>query len=312
MKVMVTGAGGFLGSHICQYFGEAGHPVAAVGRFATDVAFASSYPGLELLAGMTLPDPAFVRAVTTFKPDLVVHGAASAKVAESVTRPYFDFQQSVDVCAYVLDTLRQHAPRATFVLLSSAAVYGNPPELPIREETGPQPMSPYGYHKWLCELVVEEYRTLFGMRTATLRIFSAYGERLQRQVVHDLCTQMLTRGDDVRVFGTGHETRDFVHARDVAQAVECVAKAPLVGPAVFNVASGVETSVASLTELLARQLDCRKHITFTDETLPGYPTNWRANISKLEALGYRERVTLADGLHRYCRWLADALKGRRG
>ena len=99
MKVMVTGAGGFLGSHICQYFGEAGHPVAAVGRFATDVAFASSYPGLELLAGMTLPDPAFVRAVTTFKPDLVVHGAASAKVAESVTRPYFDFQQSVDVCA---------------------------------------------------------------------------------------------------------------------------------------------------------------------------------------------------------------------
>jgi UDP-glucose 4-epimerase len=303
MKVMVTGAGGFLGSHICQYFGERGHPIAAVGRFAADVAVVQGYPGLELLAGMTLPDPAFVRAVTAFRPDLVVHAAASAKVADSVARPYFDFQQSVDVCAFVLDTLRQHVPNASFVLLSSAAVYGNPTELPICEAMPCAPVSPYGYHKWLCELVVEEYRTLFGMRASVLRIFSAYGERLRRQVVHDLCRQMLEGDGPVRVFGSGAESRDFLHARDVAQAIACVARAPSGSPSVFNVASGSETRIDALTEALVEVLGCTRSITFTGESLPGYPTNWRADVSRLAALGFQPDVPLRDGLTRYAAWL---------
>ncbi|MBM4357068.1 MAG: NAD-dependent epimerase/dehydratase family protein [Deltaproteobacteria bacterium] len=303
MKVMVTGAGGFLGSHICQYFGERGHPVAAVGRFAADIPVVKSYPRLELLAGMTLPDPAFVRAVTTFRPDLVVHAAASAKVADSVARPYFDFQQSVDVCAFVLDTLRQHVPETTFVLLSSAAVYGNPMALPIREGMPCAPVSPYGYHKWLCELVVEEYRALFGLRTSVLRIFSAYGERLRRQVVHDLCRQALEGEGPVRVFGTGSESRDFVHARDVAQAIECVAHAPSGSPSVFNVASGSETRIDALVRTLLDVLGCTRSVTFTGESLPGYPTNWRADVSRLASLGFQPGVTLDDGLTRYARWL---------
>jgi len=311
MRVMVTGAGGFLGSHLCQYFGERGNAIAAVGRFAGDAAISSAYPGLELLAGMTLPDPAFVRAVTAFKPDVVVHAAASAKVADSVARPYFDFQQSVDVCAFVLDTVRQHAPSAAFVLLSSAAVYGNPSDLPIREDAPCAPMSPYGYHKWLCELVVEEYRSLFGVRASVLRIFSAYGERLGRQVVHDVARQMLEGQGDVKVFGTGAESRDFVHARDVAHAVECALTASAGQPATYNVGSGVETTVQELVTILARVLNCDRRVMFTDEKLPGYPTNWRADMTRLEGLGFRPKVGLESGLAKYGRWLRAAQGGAR-
>ncbi|MSP26559.1 MAG: NAD-dependent epimerase/dehydratase family protein [Myxococcales bacterium] len=301
MRVLVTGAGGFLGTHICQYFGSRGHAIAALGRFAADEAVAERYPGLELLLGMTLPDPAFARALDAFRPEVVVHCAASALVADSVKRPYRDFRRSVDVCAYVLHTLHARVPDCAFVLLSSASVYGNPQTLPTSEQAPCTPASPYGYHKWLSELVTEEYRTLFGMRTAVLRIFSAYGERLGRQVVYDLCRKMTGPDSDVRVFGTGHESRDFVHAHDVAQAVLRVVS-PAADAAVYNVATGVETTIVTLAETLAKLLRCEKPIVFTGEELPGYPINWRADISRLSALGYRPEVTLEDGLAAYCRW----------
>jgi UDP-glucose 4-epimerase len=299
MKILVTGAGGFLGWHICQHLGRSGHTIAAVGRFSGDAAIGGRYPGLELLAGMTLPDPAFERAVKAFRPDVLVHCAGTAQVADSVKRPYLDFQRSVDVCAYVLEALHQNAPAAQFVLLSSASLYGNPQHLPVAETARCAPLSPYGYHKWLCELVVEEYRTLFGMRTAILRIFSAYGRGLRRQVVYDLCEKMLNAQGPVRVFGTGAESRDFVHASDVAQAVACVAAG---ASGIYNVGSGTETSVADLVRFLADQLHCDKEIVFTNEQLPGYPTNWRADISHLEALGFRPAVSLRQGLADYCRW----------
>ncbi len=181
-SLLVTGAGGFLGSHICQYFGARGHKIAALGRFASDDSLDAMYPNLRLLAGMTLPDPAFIKAVRHFRPDLVVHCAGTASVAASVQRPYTDFQSTVEVCAFVLNTLHDHAPGCKFILLSSAAVYGEPSTLPVSESTPCDPISPYGYHKWLCELLVREYRSLFNMNASSLRIFSAYGERQQRLV----------------------------------------------------------------------------------------------------------------------------------
>ena len=302
MRVLVTGAGGFLGSHICQHFGAAGHAIAAVGRFATDDRVAAAYPGLTLLAGMTLPDPAFVRAVKSFRPELVVHCAAGANVADSLEHPYRDFQGSVDGCAYVLHVLRESAPEAGFVLLSSAAIYGNPATQPIAEDARCAPNSPYGYHKWLCELVVEEYRTLFGMRTAILRVFSAYGEGLRRQVVHDLCRRIAGSDPEVRVVGTGHESRDFVHARDVARAVDCASRALGAGPPIYNVASGSETTVRELAALLAELLDCNKPIVFTDEQLPRSPSNGSADVSRMIAAGFRAEVPLREGLAGSCRW----------
>jgi UDP-glucose 4-epimerase len=322
MRVLVTGAGGFLGSNICQHFGEAGHAIAAVGRFAGNGEIATNYPGLELLAGMTLPDPAFERAAKSFRPDVVVHCAATALVADSVKRPYADFQRSVDVCAYVLQVLHQTVPDCVFILLSSASLYGNPEVLPISESARCAPLSPYGYHKWLCELVVEEYRALFNMRVGILRIFSAYGAGLRRQVLYDLCSKMTDASPDVRLFGTGQESRDFVHARDVAQAVACVAAAagaPLLSPpavtplrlpaapAIYNVGSGIETTIAELAHMLADELGCDKEIVFSNQQLPGYPTNWRGDISRLQGIGYRPGVALRQGIGEYCRWFRSTV-----
>lgn len=301
-RVLVTGAGGFLGGHISRHFGSRDCPVAAVGRFRSMLDIGRNYPNLSLLGGMTLPDPAFADIVARFQPDLLVHCAGTSSVADSVRAPYADFQRTVDVCAFALETVRRHAPRCRFIHLSSASVYGQPKRLPIDETAPCAPLSPYGFHKRMCETLVEEYGSLHGLSTAIVRIFSAYGENLRRQVVFDLCGKILAaRNGRFDVIGTGKESRDFIHASDVALAVETIHSAQATG--IFNLGSGIETTVESLVGILCEELgtDCEPR--YGRKGRPGDPLNWRADISRLAALGYRPKLTLSAGLRRYCRWL---------
>jgi len=305
---MVTGAGGFLGSHIAQYFGENGHKIAAVGRFNTTSAFTSLYPNLWKLCGMTLPDARFIDVIKEFTPDLLVHCAGTASVSDSVLDPYGDFQRTVEVCAFTLEAVRKHAPACRFILLSSAAVYGNPLQLPIPEEAPCKPVSPYGYHKLMCESLVEEYGRLHGLNTAILRIFSAYGERLSKQVVYDLCCKFSKRDcDEVKLDGTGTETRDFIHARDVARSIEYLCTSNIDG--IFNVASGAQTSIGSLALTLKEMMKSNKEICFTGKSRAGDPLYWQADITRLSAIGFTQSILLEEGLERYCAWFSSLAKG---
>lgn len=306
-RVLVTGAGGFLGRHICRYFGERGHAVAAVGRFNTTAEGSQDYPNLWRFCGMTLPDHAFVKAVREFQPQLVVHAAGTASVPESVQDPYRDFRNTVDVWAFVLETLRQECPDSTIALLSSASVYGNPLSLPIPETAACRPISPYGYHKWLCELLAEEYRHLHGLQVAVLRIFSAYGDHLRKQVVYDLCRKIMDpQTESVEVYGTGDESRDFIHALDVAQAVDRIWGAEAQGT--FNVASGAQTTIRELVTLLEGTLKSEKPIVFSGASRSGDPRNWQANIGKLAGLGFAPNVPLPVGVERFCSWYLEQVR----
>lgn len=299
-RTLITGAGGFLGSHIASHLGENGHRIAAVGRFAT-LPGMMEIPNLWKLCGMTLPDHRFKDAVREFQPTLVVHCAGTASVANSVEAPYTDFHRTAEVCADVLETLRTCAAGCHFILLSSAAVYGNPQALPVTEETSLRPISPYGYHKLICELLAEEYRTLHGIPTAVLRIFSAYGEGLRRQVIHDLFQKFADpKSNVVEIFGTGEETRDFIHASDVARIVELIAETGVSD--VFNAASGSETSVRQLAAMISSEFGLQKEIIFNGMRRPGDPVNWRADVSRLSAIGFRPMVTLQAGIAAYQRW----------
>ena len=306
-RSMVTGAGGFLGSWIASHLGKKGHRIAAVGRFTTFPG-TKEIPNLWKLCGMTLPDGRFEEAVREFRPTLLVHCAGTASVADSVSAPYVDFHRTAEVCAYVLETLRKLSPGCHFILLSSAAVYGNPFSLPVAEDSLLRPISPYGYHKQICELLAEEYGTLHGIPTSVLRIFSAYGEGLRKQVVHDLFNKfMATDPTSVEIFGTGEETRDFIHAEDVARIVELVAASGATG--VFNAASGCETTIRELASMIATVLDSPKRILFNGLRRQGDPVNWRADISRLYALGFRPAMTLREGIATYRQWLLEESGG---
>jgi UDP-glucose 4-epimerase len=291
---MVTGAGGFLGSHVADHFASLGHELVAVGRFSGFSPIHTKNGSVKIV-GMTLPDRRFVDAVRNYRPKLLVHCAGTASVPNSVAEPYVDFQRTVDVCAFVIETLRTQAPDCHFVYLSSAAVYGNPEVQPITEETPTRPVSPYGYHKMLCELLTREAAELQGMRTSVVRIFSAYGSRQQKQVVFDLFRRFSDPvGNKVEILGTGDETRDFVHAHDVARSIEVLSRTQATG--IFNVASGQSTSIRQLAELLSQTVRSSKELVFSGQRRVGDPIQWRADITKLTKLGYVPSISLQQGL----------------
>ena len=236
-------------------------------------------------------------------PRACVHAAGRASVALSREDPATDFHDSVIVTFELLNALRLHAPACRTVLLSSAAVYGNPASLPICETETPAPLSPYGFHKLQCEGLAGEFRRVYGLAVGSARIFSAYGKGLRRQVVWDICARALAPGA-LRLRGTGAESRDFIHATDVAGALASILeKAPLQGEC-YNVASGQETTIATLARQLLRHLGQAGEAQFGEAENPDDPKNWRADITRLEKLGFRPRVSLDRGLAEVAEWAA--------
>ncbi len=287
MVALVTGANGFLGGYIADALAGAGHEVARAGR-----------PEVEV------PSPELARLVRERPPGLVVHCAGPASVAGSMEDPHRDFEGSVVVLSDLLELLRALPDPPRTLLLSSAAVYGEPRSLPIGEDAEPAPLSPYGFHRLACEVIAHEYHEIYGLPTAAMRIFSAYGEGLRRQILWDVCRRLLDEGE-AELFGTGEESRDFVHASDVARAALAIADGGAFEGEHYNVASGRETTVAELAGLLARTLGLDPGvITFSGKRRAGDPANWRADIARVAALGFEPRVPIEDGATAYARWAA--------
>ncbi len=288
-SVMVIGGGGFIGRHVCRHFSRLGWEVLSVGRGVPD----------ELTEHILtdLPDPQLADLFTRFKPHLCVHCAGRASVALSVTDPHGDFLANPVLTASLLELIRQKAKQCAFVTISSASVYGNPDRLPIREEDQLSPVSSYGYHKLMEELLCREYATLHGLRTASLRVFSAYGAELRRQVVWDIACKTLTSLDGrVTLRGTGTESRDFIHGQDVALCVQMVAQyGKMLGEA-YNAASGIEVPIAQLAERILSAANSRAKLEFDGVAPDGYAHRWHADISQLEKLGFKPNIDLETGL----------------
>jgi UDP-glucose 4-epimerase len=296
--LLLTGAAGFLGRATAREFLERGWKIHGL-----DVAPSENAPRGVAYTQAMLPGPQLAEIILRTKPDACVHAAGRASVALSREQPEIDFQNGVVATFELLNTLRLHAPQCRTVLLSSAAVYGNPVSLPIDETHAPMPLSPYGFHKRICEVLGEEFATVYGSRVASARIFSAYGVGLRRQVVWDICEKVLLAGDDrVRLRGSGRESRDFIHAADVASALATLLEgAPLQGEC-YNLGAGEETTIAELAQLVLGFLGKPGLVEFGDADNPDDPKNWRADISKLQALGYRRRVSLEEGLRGVTTW----------
>jgi UDP-glucose 4-epimerase len=216
----------------------------------------------------------------------------------------------VDGTATLLEALRKHAPRARVVYVSSAAVYGDPPVLPVTEEAPTRPLSPYGYHRLMAELLVEEACRLQGAWGAIARVFSAYGPGLSRQVVFDLCSRGV-RHEELVLDGTGDESRDFVHGSDVARALLAIAEGGSGQGERYNVASGVETTIRALADLVARETGAGP-VQFTGRVRAGDPKRWRADVSRLQRLGFMSRKGLEEGVREVVDWLRDPALGAGG
>jgi UDP-glucose 4-epimerase len=303
--VLVTGVAGFLGRYVARYFTAQGWKVIGIDNSPPENA---PLANLDVYQRMQLPDPALGNLLQEAKPTVCIHCAGRASVGLSVSDPMADFQGNTVLTFEILNALRQYAPTCRFLFLSSAAVYGNPTSLPVQESQSTTPLSPYGFHKLQSEQLCLEFAKVYGLPTASLRIFSAYGPGLRRQVVWDLCRKALTM-KTLTLQGTGKESRDFVHALDIARALKVVAdRAPMEGE-VYNLATGREVAIEDLANLILQSLEVARPLEFDGVVPVGNPLNWQADISSLKALGFSPQVQLEQGIKTFATWCRAELVG---
>jgi UDP-glucose 4-epimerase len=297
-SALVFGVSGFLGGYIAAELIASGYLVTGIDSGSRR---RHTLPGLTHYAQLPVHGEAMHSLLQELQPSIVINCAGSASVGESLIHPSLDFRANTILVFDILEALRNASPHSRFIMLSSAAVYGNSLDLPIRESHGLNPVSPYGFHKLQAESLCIEYSRIYGMQTAIARIFSAYGAGLQRQVIWEMVRRALLNGA-VELMGTGEETRDFIHARDVSRAIRILAETCPFQAEAYNVASGQDVSIRELAETVTLMVGNQTFPHFTGKDDPGTPKNWRADISKLQALGYVPSVPLRDGLREVLLW----------
>ncbi|MBE9126891.1 MULTISPECIES: NAD-dependent epimerase/dehydratase family protein [unclassified Coleofasciculus] len=305
-SALILGVTGFIGRYISRHFFEAGWLVVGVGTRPPENA-PSQY--LITYQQMVLPSTELVELIKDIQPQVCIHCVGRASVGLSVTEPAEDFQASVTITFHLLNTLRLYAPQCRLIYLSSAAVYGNPEILPIKENHKLNPISPYGFHKLMCEQLCIEFFKIYGLPTAVVRIFSAYGPGLRRQVLWDICQKALTQ-TVLKLQGTGNESRDFIHVRDVAKAIYTLAEKAPCKADVYNLASSVETTIRELAELILVQLECKVSLEFDGKVPLGNPSNWRADMTSFTQFGVTfPEVSLERGVNVYVQWCRAEIIG---
>ncbi|KAF5054428.1 UDP-glucose 4-epimerase [anaerobic digester metagenome] len=298
--ILITGVNGFLGAWVARRL-ACRHRVVGIGRSAQSLAALDmEYHQVPFPTG--LPE---LLAVT--RPDVVVHCAGSASVPFSVAHPDEDFQAGPGLVANLLEAVKQSRLMPTIVFPSSAAVYGNPQRLPVAECSMLQPISPYGRHKIVSETLLRDANADHGIPFLILRIFSGYGAGLRKQLLWDAAGKMMA--GDLVLHGSGRETRDYIHAWDVARLIDqCIERD--VRNVTLNVAQGKGVTVRELVELLTSHLAAGVSPRFSGKVREGDPLYWQADVSHLADLGFSARVTLAEGVAHFASWyLAEQRSG---
>jgi UDP-glucose 4-epimerase len=232
--------------------------------------------------------PAFAAA----KPDVVLHLAAQVDVRRSVADPAFDAQVNVAGTVSVLEAARQVGTQRV-VLASTAAVYGDPQEIPTPETAEIAPLSPYGTSKAAAEWYLGQYARLHGLSTLALRMANVYGPRQDPKGeagVVAIFTGAATAGQPVTVFGSGEQTRDYIYVDDVVTAWLAAARSNATGA--MNVSTGAQSSVKELATTLGLRYELA-------DARPGETDRSCLDPScATRELDWRAAVSLSDGLQR--------------
>ena len=237
MKILVLGSLGFIGSSLKLALSEK-HDVHGADIFNVNTKNYTSVKNSELL----------VNLIKENKYGLIINSSGSANVQFSFDSPFEDYDLNVNNVFLHLNSIKKYAPKTKYLLLSSAAVYGNPKVFPVSENNFTAPISPYGYHKLAAENLCKEFNHIYNIQTLIVRIFSAYGPGLKKQLFWDL-HQKYQKSNRVELFGTGEETRDFIFIDDLVKALELVMVNSSFENDIINIGSGYSTKIKNVAKV---------------------------------------------------------------
>lgn len=306
MKIVVTGAAGFIGSNLTDKLLELGAEVIGLdnlfnGRLV-NLEAAMKYKTFNFHKG-DVRDLNFLLEV--FKDvDIVYHEAAFTSVPQSVKMPENCNDVNVNGIMNVLNAaLKQDVNKVVFA--SSSAVYGDIPTLPKEETMSRWPISPYGVAKLACEQYTKVYHHVYGLNTTSIRYFNVYGPR-QRDSPYSgviaIWLGRLIRNEDLIIYGDGEQSRDFTYVKDVIQGNLLVAEHDIPGE-IINIACGNPITLTDLAKLILKLTGKENlRIQYIDPR-PGDIKHSFGDISKAnKLLGFEAKYTQEEGLRDYLKW----------
>ncbi len=315
-RVLVTGAAGFIGSHLVAALSDQGDEVIGVDNFdpfyprrAKEHNLAEIGPAAGFsFREQDMLDVAALRALLT--PDtVVVHLAAKAGVRPSIADPVGYARANVSGTAAVLEAARQ-AGVSRIVFGSSSSVYGDSTPVPFREDAvAIAPVSPYAATKRAGELLLQAAAPIYGFRAATLRFFTVYGPRQRPDLAIHAFTRMMVEGRTVTLFGDGSQSRDYTYCDDiVAGVISAIAwtKTAPIGVDTFNLGGNRTVATEAMVDEIARAVGVKPKIEW-GPMQPGDVQRTAADLTKSKSvLGYEPKTPFPEGIRRFVQWFREA------
>ena len=299
--VVVTGGAGFIGSHIAWELVK-DNDVIVIDNLHTGKE-ENVPPGTKLVKADIRDYGAIADLVK--QADYVFHEAAQVSVVESVRDPVFTEEVNVLGTINILKALLEGHGKLIFA--SSAAVYGDNPNLPLKETERPKPLSPYGVTKATGEEYLRVFHELYGLPVVALRYFNVFGPRQSANQYAGVISIFINRAlknEPLVIFSDGKQTRDFIYVKDVVKANLLVAESRRANGRVFNVATGKQTSILELAQKVIEITGANASIIF-DKPRPGDIRHSLADISEIKKLGFEPEWSLEDGLRKTVEWYAS-------
>ena len=314
-RVLVTGAAGFIGSHLVEALAARGDEVIGLDNFDPFYARAMKEGNLRAIGHgprfcfheQDMLDVAAVERHLTPE-TVVVHLAARAGVRPSLADPVGYAHTNVSGTAAVLEAARRaHVSRVVFG--SSSSVYGDSTPAPFREDAvAMEPMSPYAATKRAGELLLQALAPIHGFRAAGLRFFTVYGPRQRPDLAIHAFARRMVEGQTLTLFGDGTQARDYTYCDDITRgvvaAVDWTASAP-VGLELFNLGGNRSVTTGDMVAELARALGLEPKIEW-GPMQPGDVQRTAADLTRSGAvLGYAPRTPFPEGIRRFVAWFRE-------
>jgi len=316
-RVVVTGAAGFVGSHLCDRLLAMGHEVIGIDSFSDYYERARKKQNLEAartqenfsLVELDMVDGDVARAIRGA--GVVFHLAGQPGVRPS-WGDHFDqyVQDNIVATQRLLEALREH-PVKRLVFASSSSVYGDAEMFPTKESALPRPVSPYGMTKLAAEHLTFVYMRNFGIPATSLRYFTVYGPRQRPDMAFCRFMDALVVGNEIEIYGDGEQTREFTYVSDAIEGTVKAASADVVGQ-VINLGGGSRVTVNRVLDTLQEISGIKPRRTYLPAA-PGDPRHTGASINVArEKLGWEPRVSLREGLSKQWEWFLAASERKPG
>ena len=299
-SVLVTGGAGFIGSHLVPSLLELGYSVTVLDNLSTgkleNLKGVIDHPKFVFQRGDIL-DKTFLNEVFDGI-DSVIHLAALIDISSSVADPIQNHEVNVNGTFNTLHAaIKQNVKK--FIFASSTAVYGDAKTLPLQENIALHPISPYAASKVAGEAYCSAFASCFGLETIILRLFNIYGLRSENSPYSGVITKFLQKiinGEVLTIDGDGEQTRDFIHVNDIVKAVILALNHEGLKGEVFNVCTGVATSINQLAVTLKTVIGKNLNVKHGPARLGDIRSNYGDPAKAKENLGFRACIDLTEGL----------------